>query len=597
MGGCVTRTLLITGPFPELWRDAKSVVVIDGIGVDGKVFVDDQDTEVTLVKSPEILSKVTDEEFEAFKSVSESVFQDLAIELNQLHGTAYPLRYWRIVVGAWFQQFAQVLHMRLRVAEFVVENYQDIEITKLDLNWQELLPVTHDEASLLFATDIWNHHIYVEAVNFVTKSAASNTLISATERKQELLEYRQQVNFGLPNPQAKSKLESVLQKLSPNPKVVLAGVVQSKLALVVMHLRLRALPRLWRFSSKLSVHPIDQIRRQSLNVSNKSAVLFDGFLRSLITTNLPTIYLEGFNELQQKVSETQLRNHPKLIFSNTLLHRNEQFKVWSAEHVASGKTKLCSGQHGGGYGSRFYLGWNEIYEFSVVDKFLSWGWSSDSEVIVPTCVQSHQQDFKPNKTGGLLIVLGPVTRNSDIYGMLGVQSNSSYLNNIKLIISNLSSKVLDQTQVRPKNASSTNKPARVSGQQISEILGNGVEIDLGTLSLNETQSRNRISIVTYNETTIPTNILADFPTVAMWDPKYVRLTPAAAVIYDRLFETKILHYSAETVAQHVDEIWDDIDSWWQSPETTKARNLYCNYFARRKNFPALAVAKALTDYR
>ena len=593
----MTRTHLITGPFPELWRDAKSVVVIDGIGVDGKVFVDDQDIEVTLVKSPEILSKVTDEEFEAFKSVSESVFQDLAIELNRLHGTAYPLRYWRIVVGAWFQQFAQVSHMRLRVAEFVVENYQDIEITRLDLNWQELLPVTHDEASLLFATDIWNHHIYVEAVNFVTKSAAENILISSPQRKKELLEYRKQVNFGLPNPQAKSKLESVLEKLSPNPKVVLAGVVQSKLALVVMHLRLRALPRLWRFSSKLSVHPIDQIRRQSLNVSTKSVDRFDGFLRSLISTNLPTIYFEGFNELQQKVSEMQLRKHPKFIFSNTLLQRNEQFKVWSAEHVASGKTKLCSGQHGGGYGLKRFKSWGENYESSVVDGFLSWGWSSDSEVIVPTCVQSHQQDFKPNKTGGLLIVLGPLTRNSDIYGMLGVQSNSSYLNNIELIISNLPSKVLDQTQVRPKNASSTNKPARVSGQQISQILGNDVEIDFGTHSLNLTQSQNRLSIGTYNETTIPTNILADFPTVAMWDPKYVRLTPAAAVIYDRLFETQILHYSAETVAMHVGEFWDDIDSWWQSPETTKARNLYCNYFARRKNFPALAVAKALADYR
>jgi len=572
-------------------------VVIDGIGVDGKVFVNDQGIEVALVKSPEILSKVTDKEFEAFKSVSESIFQDLAIELNRLHGTAYPLRYWRIVVGAWFQQFAQVLHMRLRVAEFVVENYQDIEITKIDLNWQELLPVTHDEASLLFATDVWNHHIYVEALNFVTKSATENVLVSSPQRNRELLEYRQQVNFGLPNPQAKSKLESVLEKLSPNPKVVLAGVVQSKLALVVMHLRLRALPRLWRFSSKLSVHPIDQIRRQSLNVSKKSVDLFDGFLRSLISTNLPTIYFEGFKELQQEVSEMQLRKHPKLIFSNTLLQRNEQFKVWSAEHVASGKTKLCSGQHGGGYGLKRYKSWGEIYESSVVDGFLSWGWSSDPDVIVPTCIQSHQQDFKPNKTGGLLIVLGPVTRNSDIYGMLGVQSNSSYLNNIKLIISNLPSKVLDQTQVRPKNASSTNKPARVSGQQILEILGNGVEIDFGTHSLNLTQSKSRLSVVTYNETTIPTNLMAGYPTIVFWDPKYEKLDSTAQQIHDRLFETKILHYSAETVAQHVDEIWDDIDSWWQSPETTKARNLYCNYFARRKNFPALAVAKALADYR
>ena len=91
--------------------------------------------------------------------------------------------------------------------------------------------------------------------------------------------------------------------------------------------------------------------------------------------------------------------------------------------------------------------------------------------------------------------------------------------------------------------------------------------------------------------------MAGYPTIVFWDPRYEKLNSTAQKIHDRLFETQILHYSAETVAMHVGEFWDDIDSWWQSPETTKARNLYCNYFARRKNFPALAVAKALADYR
>ena len=197
------QTHLVTGPFPELWRDVDALVVIDGIGLDGKVFVDDPNVEVTLVRSPEILSGITDKEFEAFEATSELVFLDLANELNRLHGTAFPLRYWRIVVGAWFQQFAQVVHMRLRIAEYVFETYGALKVAKLDLTWQELLPVTHDEASLLFATDIWNHHIYVEAFNFVAKSASETVLVSSPERNNELLEYRRQVNFGLPTPQAK----------------------------------------------------------------------------------------------------------------------------------------------------------------------------------------------------------------------------------------------------------------------------------------------------------------------------------------------------------------------------------------------------------
>ena len=592
------QTHLVTGPFPELWRSADSVVVIDGIGVDGKVFVDDPNVEVTLVKSPEILSEITEDEFDAFVSSSELVFQDLANELNRQHGTKFPLRYWRIVVGAWFQQFAQVVHMRLKIAEYVFKTYGELKVAKLDLTWQELLPVTHDEASLLFATDIWNHYVYVEAFNFVTNLATENTLVSSSERNKELLEYRQNINFGLPSPQTKSKLETFLAKISPNPKVVLAGVVQSKLALVVMHLRLRSLPRLWRFSSKLTAHQINAVARQNFNISKSSDVQFEKLLREQLATNLPTIYLEGFKELQDKVCESQIKRHPKLIFTNTLLHRNEQFKVWSAEHVIFGATKLISGQHGGGYGTRHFNGWNEFYEFSIVDRFLSWGWSDNlKNVVVPISVQSRQDKFSPNKIGGLLIVLGPVTRNSDVYQLQCLQSNSSYFDNLKKLIHSLPKHILEQTQVRPKNASAVGKPARVSAQQISELLPNFIEIDSGKRHLNETQSQNRLSIVTYNETTIPTNLLASYPTVAMWDPKYVRLTSTAATIYHELFLVKILHYTPESAAQHIEDIWENVDLWWTSDEVRLACETFCENFARYSKYPALEVAKALADYR
>jgi putative transferase (TIGR04331 family) len=597
IGGCLKQTHLVTGPFPELWRNVNSVVVIDGIGSDGKVFVDDPNVEVTLVKSPEILSEITDDEFDAFESSSELVFQDLANELNRQHGTTFPLRYWRIVVGAWFQQFAQVVHMRLKIAEYVFETYGALKVAKLDLTWQELLPVTHDEASLLFATDIWNHYIYVEAFNFVTKSATDNILVSVPERNKELLEYRQNVNFGLPSPQTKSKLEMFLAKISPNPKVVLAGVVQSKLALVVMHLRLRSLPRLWRFSSKLTVHAINNAARQNFNSSKSSAMQFEKFLRELLSTNLPTIYLEGFNELQDKVSESRIKRHPKLIFTNTLLQRNEQFKVWSAEHTISGATKLVSGQHGGGYGVKRYKSWGENYEINVVDRFMSWGWSDDSKIVMPTCVQSHHNKFKPNRNGGVLIVLGPITRNSDIYGMLGVQSNSAYLDNLKKLVTLFPESIRNQTMIRPKNASSVGKPARVSGQQISEILGGVVEVDLGSAGLNETLTRNRMAVVTYNETTVPNNLMAGYPTIIFWDAKYEQLNLRANKFYERLLSAKILHHSPESAAQHIADIWENVDLWWTSEEVIQAREIFCKNFARRSRFPALEVAKALADYR
>ena len=592
----MTQKHLVTGPFAELWRDTVSAVVIDGIGLDGKVFVDDPLVAVTLVKSPEILSQVDDAEFAEFQAISESVFKSLVGELNRAHGTNHPLRFWRIVCGAWFLQFAQVWYLRWKVAGEVFREHGAMPCRRIDIDWQELLPVTHDEASLLFATDLWNHIAYCDAFKFVARSNQVETVITSPDRNQELFEYRKVINYGLPNQSAKSKLEFVLAKISPRPKVVLAGVVQSRAALVAMHLRLGVLPRLWRFSAKLTPQPVNASLRDQLSFSGISGGGFAEFLSSSISRHLPTVYLEGFGDLcTQTFSENVLPKPPRVIFTNTLLHRSEQFKLWSATFVSQGKTKLLSGQHGGGYKVTRFVSWGEEYESSVVDKFLSWGKIGVESNMTPACVQSFSESFKPSKNGEVLVVLGPITRNSDIYGMLGVQSNSNYFKFLDEFLVSLSDEVRSQTIVRPKSASQARKPARVSSGQAKNIFSTQTKIDGGEVGLNQRLKSCRLAVVTYNETTVPLNMMNGFPTIALWDPKYVRLNSQAEIVYHQMHEAKILFYSPQLAAEHITQIWSDVEGWWNSAEVRLARENYCNHYAHRVRFPALTVASVIAD--
>ena len=592
----MTQKHLVTGPFSELWRDTVSAVVIDGIGLDGKVFVDDPSVAVTLVKSPEILSQVDDAEFAEFQAISESVFQNLVRELNRAHGTNHPVRFWRIVCGAWFLQFAQVWYLRWKVAGEVFREHGAMPCRRIDIDWQELLPVTHDEASLLFATDLWNHIAYCDAFKFVARSNQVETVITSPDRNQELFEYRKVINYGLPNQSAKSKLEFVLAKISPRPKVVLAGVVQSRAALVAMHLRLGVLPRLWRFSAKLTPQPVNASLRDQLSFSGISGGGFAEFLSSSISRHLPTVYLEGFGDLcTQTFSENVLPKPPRVIFTNTLLHRSEQFKLWSATFVSQGTTKLLSGQHGGGYKVTRFVSWGEEYESSVVDKFLSWGKIGVESNMAPACVQSISESFKPSKNGDVLVVLGPITRNSDIYGMLGVQSNSNYFKFLDKFLVSLSDEVRSQTIVRPKSASQARKPARVSSGQAKNIFSTQTKIDGGEVGLNQRLKSCRLAVVTYNETTVPLNMMNGFPTIALWDPKYVRLNSQAEIVYHQMHEAKILFYSPQLAAEHITQIWSDVEGWWNSAEVRLARENYCNHYAHRLRFPALTVASVIAD--
>ena len=592
----MTQKHLVTGPFPELWRDITSVVVIDGIGLDGKVFVDDPSVTVTLVKSPEILSQVDDAEFAEFQSISESVFQDLVRELNRVHGTDHPVRFWRIVCGAWFLQFAQVWYLRWKVAGEVFREHGALPCRRIDVSWQDLLPVTHDEASLLFATDIWNHIAYCDAFDFVAKSNFGQQRIDSPQRNRELSEYRTLINFGLPSQSAKSKLEAVLAKISPRPKVVLAGVVQSRAALVAMHLRLGILPRLWRFSAKLTPQPINESLRDQINLSLGSTGGFAEFLAKSVSRHLPTVYLEGFKNLtEQTFSENVLTKPPRAIFTNTLLHRSEQFKLWSATFVAQGKTKLFSGQHGGGYAIYRFPNWTELNEHAVIDGFLGWGKFKSSDIDFGSCFQANSDYYKPNYSGKLLVVLGPVTRQQNNFNLGNVHCNSNYYESINEFLQSLDIEKLSSTVVRPKNADPNRKPARVSVGQISVVLGESINLDLGSESLERSLSESRLAVVTYNETTIPTNLMANFPTIALWDPNYVRLNDRAAAVYEELLNAKILFHSPTDAAQHISEIWSDVDSWWNSEIVQSARLNYCDHYAYKVRFPSLTVASVIAD--
>jgi len=592
----VTQKHLVTGPFPELWRDIDSVVVIDGIGLDGKVFVDDPAVNVTLVKSPEILSRVDDAEFAEFQSISESVFLDLVRELNRAHGTEHPVRFWRIVCGAWFLQFAQVWYLRWKVAGEVFREHGALTCRRIDISWQDLLPVTHDEASLLFATDIWNHIAYCDAFDFVAKSNLDQPKIVLPERNRELAEYRAVINFGLPSQTAKSKLEAVLAKISPRPKVVLAGVVQSRAALVAMHLRLGVLPRLWRFSARLTPQPINVSIRDQIKLSFNSAGGFAEFLARSVSRHLPTVYLEGFKNLtEQTFSENVLSKPPRAIFTNTLLHRSEQFKLWCATFVMQGKTKLFSGQHGGGYGLSKFPNWSELNEHAIVDGFLGWGKFKSSSIDLGSCVQANSDKYKPNYSGKLLVVLGPVTRQQNNFNLGNVHCNSNYYVSINELLQALDAEKLSSVVVRPKIAHAKGKPARVSVSQISEIFGKSINLDLGSESLEQRLTNSRLAVVTYNETTIPANLMANFPTIALWDPKYVRLNDRATAVYDELLKAKILFHSPTDAAHHIAAIWPEVDKWWSSKIVQTARLNYCDHYAHKVRFPALTVASVIAD--
>jgi putative transferase (TIGR04331 family) len=92
-------------------------------------------------------------------------------------------------------------------------------------------------------------------------------------------------------------------------------------------------------------------------------------------------------------------------------------------------------------------------------------------------------------------------------------------------------------------------------------------------------------ISTYNSTTYLESFTADFPTIIFWNPKHWELRDTAKPYFDDLQRVGILHYTPESAAAKVNEIYYDPVEWWQKPEIQEVKNRFCDQFARtRKNW-------------
>ena len=92
-------------------------------------------------------------------------------------------------------------------------------------------------------------------------------------------------------------------------------------------------------------------------------------------------------------------------------------------------------------------------------------------------------------------------------------------------------------------------------------------------------SRCTLCVSTYNGTIFLEAFTANYPTLLYWNPEYFELRPDAKPYYDELHSAGILHYTPESAARKVNEIYKDPLEWWHLPEIQNAKDYFCKRFA------------------
>ncbi len=544
-----------------------------------------------IISEPYGLGKaLKDSDHAEARALEEKIFPILCNILNQHHNTQYSERFWRIVLGHWFQRYIDVILNRVKTLEQCLQSNQLSGTVAFDTEHYSLAPLDSYAAIWAFNDDRWNNTLYVKILNLLGDASCPFEVISGNESKGILRTPNEIVPL-------KSKiLKWIYHKLRVLAKVfirendaLIINTYLPKVQAIKLQLSLGQIPQLFDTTKEWQAKKIDRVLRHNLSkliFSKENDTLF-GIMCSLVFELLPVCYLENFPELSKNVQRLTWPKAPKFIFTSNSFDTDELFKLWTAQKVDSG-FKYIVGQHGNNYGTERYQ--NPTVEESTSDKFMTWGWTDRLPQHIPsfifkTVVKSGKA-YNPD--GGLLLI------EDMLYHRLNTWDRAYefeiYFEEQTKFVDNLEKTIRDELTIR---IHPSYKLLRSFDVLRWNDYDSHININTGEDVINKLISQSRLIVHGYDSTGILETLSQNIPTLAFWQNDLDHLRDSAIPYYQILVDAGIVHLTPESVASKVNEIWHDVETWWEQSSIQDARNKFCSHYARVSQNPSQDLRKLL----
>jgi len=571
----VTKIFLVTTSDKTLWPNNKKILLL------GKWCLSDYTVE-TFPENIEILPYHWDDREKMYhdylylQELYEKTLHFLILELNKFHNVTHSERYWRILIGPWLYVFIQTLFDRWELVRTAAD-FCEIEDTVI-LKFKPEKFILTEFKDIKPDDDEWAHYLFAEAIKFQNRipwhEENSKTDKDIPEKKQKKSECKKSLLK-----QISSLFNAFLSRLQWPTEVFVINTYLPRWATIKLQLALGQVPKLWPTPSSPNVPPKMGVRTE-WTLSDNSPDMFYQFLLKMIPLQLPTVYLEGYNDLCAHVDELPWPSKPSTIFTSNLFQFCEVFQAWTAQKVEKG-SRYIIGQHGGLYGiGKWHCG--EEHQIKVADRFISWGWSDERDTVCPgfalTNVGKPIKSWKPD--GTLLFVTAPIRLfgYKNISWPMGPNQAVSFLNDQLSFINCLPAEVRNRTIVRINKVQDKCMKARFY-QKISQQF-DGIVIDDSRYPIEEKIRECRVFVYSCNSTGYLETLSRNIPTVIFWAPTNFELRNSAIPYFEKLKDARIFFDSPIAASQHIIEVWDNVSDWWDSQYVQSVREEFCNEYSR-----------------
>jgi putative transferase (TIGR04331 family) len=510
------------------------------------------------------------------KDVYERLLQQMAELLDEVHGEQHDIRYWRIIIGPWLFHYIDVLYDRYLCIQQAISKYQTFDTIILSED-SFITPQSTLEYMLLSQDDPYNLQIYsrilsVEKNNFRQKSFNIIEKIPQPIRKKNLR--------GVIKKKFNKICERTMGLAKTGKSIYLVEAFIPKSSIIKIFLKSKGkIKPIFSTNKEMPVATSNNNMRRCFGKIVLKHNEFENLLLQLLPYDIPYSLLESYKMIKKE--SLNYPSMPRAIMSWVSWYFDEKFKLWAAAAAESG-CSLYGAQHGGNYGIDQYMQALD-HEVAITDKFYSWGWN-DSELkerVVPMTVSKTigKKKFEKNNKNTKILLAGA--------------ASSRYLYRLEYA-SKISLEKYYEDQIRFFKSVDINYKKFIRyrafikdfGLYISKRIQNAcpdMVMEDWNVPFQKSLMNCKLFVCDHLSTVHAEAFSLNIPIILFWDPALYNHRTEARRYIENLHAVGILHYSPESAASKVCEVYDNVDDWWNDRERQLARLDFCDHYA--KNSP------------
>jgi putative transferase (TIGR04331 family) len=512
-----------------------------------------------------------------------ALFPVLCDALNKCHSAKHGARFWKIVLGHWFHRYVDVILNRVRTLESCLHTHQLSGTMVLSDECYALATQDSYAAIWAFNDARWNSALYGRILDLLDEAACPVEIIpgdasagfrwpaAGPERNpvRRILKWGYRHARNLAGLLAKEDDAFIINSFLPRKEEI------------KLQLALGQVPQLWASPKPAHAENPDRVLRQSLSarIAGGADGSLAAILRAMLFELLPVCYLEGFAALTESVRQLPWPKEPEFIFTSNNFDTDEVFKLWTATKVESG-IKYITGQHGNNYGTYRYM--YPAVEEATADRFLTWGWTDGLPQHTPAFIfkTAGRKVEGCNPDGGLVLIelhAGLMLSTWDVTAEF-----KAYFEDQQRFIGMLQHSPKEQLTVRLHHGHVNLKWGEESRWHDFDP---AIKLDTGASDIGKLIAQSRLIVHSYDSTGILETLAQNIPTIAFWQNDLEHLRDSAKPYYQLLVDAGIVHFTPESAAAKINEVWDDVAGWWRQTSVQEARKQFCDRYARVSRHP------------